>query len=132
MFSILSVLFIYVLCFLLQVCDTILAHAKERYAFTKHLVAATLLQKEMFAEHRRQFPHAALNTTVEAYPMLDKNQLKTELSLIYSNADFQACCGAVTLFQVLMENNLQDTFTETVALLRIIITTPMTTAESER
>ncbi|KAF3859042.1 hypothetical protein F7725_021441 [Dissostichus mawsoni] len=31
-----------------------------------------------------------------------------------------------------MENNLQSTFTETVRLLKILITTPMTTAESER
>jgi hypothetical protein len=31
-----------------------------------------------------------------------------------------------------MENNLQDTFSETVSLLKILITTPMTTAESER
>lgn len=36
------------------------------------------------------------------------------------------------LYQFFMENNLQSTFTETVSLLRILITTPMTTAESER
>ncbi|KAJ4947566.1 hypothetical protein JOQ06_009601 [Pogonophryne albipinna] len=36
------------------------------------------------------------------------------------------------LYQFFMENNLQSTFTETVSLLRILITTPLTTAESER
>lgn len=113
-------------------CDTILAHAKERFSFTKHLISATLLQRDMFALHRRQFPNAALNVTIEAYPMLNKNKLKTELSLIYDNSDFQACSGAVALYQFFMENNLQDTFSETVALLKILITTPMTTAESER
>ncbi|XP_049902360.1 uncharacterized protein LOC126391557 [Epinephelus moara] len=40
--------------------------------------------------------------------------------------------GALTLFQFFMENNLQATFTETVSLLKILITSPMTTAESER
>lgn len=121
--------FIYISC---QVCDTIMCHAKERFSFTKHLVSATLLQGDLFPQHHKTFPDSALDTTVEAYPSLDKARLKTELSLIYSNEEFQSCSGALALFQVLMENNLQDTFTETVSLLNILITTPMTTSESER
>ena len=91
-----------------------------------------LLQGDLFPQHSTMFPDSALQTTVEAYPMLDKARLKTELSLIYENDDFKGCSGALALFQVLMENNLQDTFTETVSLLKILITTPMSTAESER
>ncbi|KAI2647080.1 Zinc finger MYM-type protein 1 [Labeo rohita] len=109
-----------------------MCHAKEWFSFTKHLVSATLLQGDLFPQHHKMFPDSALDTTVEAYPSLDKARLKTELSLIYSNEEFQSCCGALALFQVLMENNLQDTFTETVSLLNILITTPMTTSESER
>lgn len=109
-----------------------MSHAKERFSFTKHLVSATLLQGDLFQQHSRKFPDSALQTTVEAYPSLDKARLKTELSLIYENEEFQSCRGALALYQVLMENNLQDTFTETVSLLNILITTPMTTSESER
>ena len=69
---------------------------------------------------------------MEAYPTLHKAKLKTELSLVYENEEFKSCSGALAFFQVFMENNLQDTFSETVSLLEIIITTPMTTAESER
>ncbi|XP_063744370.1 zinc finger MYM-type protein 1-like [Eleginops maclovinus] len=115
-----------------EVCDTILGHAKHRFAFTKHLISATLLQADRFQQYRSQFPEAALNTTMEAYPLLNKNKLKTELALIYSNDEFKSCSGAVALYQLFMGNNLQDTFSETVALLKILITTPMTTAESER
>ncbi len=79
-----------------------------------------------------KFPESALETTVEAYPMLNKAKLKTELSLIYENPEFRVGGGAVPLYQFFIENNLQSTFTETVILLKIIITTPMTTAESER
>ncbi|KAJ8375412.1 hypothetical protein SKAU_G00059920 [Synaphobranchus kaupii] len=79
-----------------------------------------------------EFPDSPLETTVEADPMLNKAKLKTELSLIYENDEFKACSGALTLFQFFMENNLQGTFTETASLLKILITTPMTTAESER
>lgn len=46
--------------------------------------------------------------------------------------EFSSCFGAVDLFQVFMENNLEEVFSETVTLLKIIITTPMTTAEAER
>ena len=113
-------------------CDTILSHAKERYSFTKHLISATLLQGDLFPQHSVKFPDSALETTVEAYPTLDKAKLKTELSLVYENEEFKACSGALALFQVFMENNLQDTFSETVSLLKILIATPMTTAESER
>ncbi|XP_073323342.1 zinc finger MYM-type protein 1-like [Pagrus major] len=116
-----------------EVCDTILGHAEHRFAFTKHLISATLLQADRFQQYHSQFPEAALNTTMEAYPLLNKNKLKTELALIYSNDEFKSCSGAVALYHLFMGNNLQDTFSETVALLKIIIiTTPMTTAESER
>ncbi|XP_030212392.1 zinc finger MYM-type protein 1 isoform X1 [Gadus morhua] len=116
----------------LEICDTIICHAKERFSFTKHLISATLLQGDLFPQHSRKFPDSALETTVDAYPMLDKARLKTELSLIYEHEDFKGCSGALALFQVLMGNNLQDTFSETVSLLKILITTPMSTAESER
>jgi hypothetical protein len=38
----------------------------------------------------------------------------------------------LALYQVLQRNNLHETLSETVALLNILITTPMTTAEAER
>ncbi len=64
--------------------------------------------------------------------MLNKAKFKTDLSLIYESPEFSVGSGAVPLYQFFIENNLQSTFTETVSLLKIIITTPMTTAESER
>ncbi|MEQ2161492.1 hypothetical protein GOODEAATRI_010164 [Goodea atripinnis] len=64
--------------------------------------------------------------------MLNKTKLKTELALIYSTDEFRRCRGTVALYRVFMGSNLQDTFSETVALLKILIITAMTTAESER
>lgn len=115
-----------------EVCDTILDHTKARFSFTGHLVSATLLQADMFERYCHSFPDEALNATVNAYPMLNKAKLKTELSLIYENPEFKGCCGALALYQVLMSYNLQETFSETVTLSSILITTPMTTAEAER
>ena len=71
-----------------EVCDTVLSHAKERFSFTKHLISATLLQGELFPQHTVKFPDSALEITAEAYPMLNKAKLKTELTLIFENDDF--------------------------------------------
>ncbi|XP_028433371.1 uncharacterized protein LOC114555277 [Perca flavescens] len=95
-----------------EVCDTILIHAKERFSFTQHLISTTLLHGELFPQHSVKLPDTALETTVEAYPMLNKAKLKTELSLIYENSECKACSGAVPLYQFFMENNLQSTFTD--------------------
>lgn len=64
--------------------------------------------------------------------MLTGSRLKTELGLIYSKDEFRSCSGAVDFLQFFMDNNLSELFSETVTLLKIIITTPMTTAEAER
>ena len=89
-----------------------MSHSKERFSFTKHLISATLLQADLFQQHSRKFPDSALETTLEAYPSLDKARLQTELSLIYENEEFRSCKGALALYQVLMENNLGEIFTE--------------------
>ena len=93
--------------------DTIMSHAMERFSFTEHIISTTLLQGDLFPQHRKKFPDTALEATVDAYPMLDKARLKTKLSLIYEHEDSQGCSVALALFQVLMENNLKDTFSET-------------------
>ncbi|KAI3353812.1 hypothetical protein L3Q82_005037 [Scortum barcoo] len=101
-----------------EICDTILVNAKEHFSFTD-LVSATLLQAEMFEQHRYTFHGEALDATVTAYPMLNKAKVKTELSLI---------CAVPGSSQIQPPGDLS----ETVALLNILITTPMTTAEAER
>ncbi|KAI4793097.1 hypothetical protein KUCAC02_032931 [Chaenocephalus aceratus] len=74
-------------------------------------------------------PRSSAETAVEASPLLDKAQLETGLSLVYDTGQFRACSGAVTLLQFFVDNNLQETFTETVSLLKVLVTTPMAAAE---
>ncbi|XP_067249008.1 zinc finger MYM-type protein 1-like isoform X2 [Chanodichthys erythropterus] len=115
-----------------EVCDTILRHTMERFSFTNHLVSATLLQGDKFEQFKITFPEDALSRTLKAYPVLNGSKLKTELSLIYCKEDFRGCYGAVDLLQLFMENNLEVVFSETVTLLKILITTPTTTTEAKR
>jgi hypothetical protein len=52
--------------------------------------------------------------------------------VLYERPDFRNVDAAIHLLQLMYCNNLQDTFSETTTLLRIIVTVPMTTAEAER
>lgn len=115
-----------------EVCDTIIVTAKDRFEFTAHLSAAILFDSSNFETFSNTFPKELVRKTAEAYPVFNEQRLNTELSLIYENPDFRSCSGAGTLFEFVIRNNLQDVFAESVKLLRILITTPMTTAESER
>ncbi|KAK0141015.1 Zinc finger MYM-type protein 1 [Merluccius polli] len=87
-------------------------HTKERFAFTDHLISATLLQANRFGEYHNSFPEVALISTLKAYPMLNGSKLKTELSLIYGKEEFKSCCGAVDLFQLFVDNNLSESTAE--------------------
>ena len=115
-----------------EVCDTVIANARDRFAFTGHLAAAVLLDSQRFPDYAVNFPSEALLKAIDAYPMLHKARLQTELGLIYENPDFRPCSSAMALFQLFCKNSLTDVFSETLKLIRIVITTPMTTAESER
>ncbi len=99
----------------------------ERFSFTDHLVSATLMQADKFEQYTVAFPEEALSRTLKAYPVLNGSKLKTELSLIYCKEEFRTCLGAVDLLHLFMENNLEEVFSETVTLLKILIT-----AEAER
>lgn len=116
----------------LEVCDVIINNAKERFAYTNHLVAATLLSSEHFEKYNNKFPENELDLTCTAYNFFDKNRLRTELSVLYSNIECRTLKGAVPLLKFIISNNLEDTLTETKKLIQILVTTPMTTAEAER
>ena len=76
---------------------------------------------------------AQLESTVMHYPMLDKQKLLGELAVLYSRQDLVTFKNLSEFLQLLGSLNLTTTtFCEITKLLNIIITTPMTTAESER
>lgn len=116
----------------IEVCDVIICQAVDRFNFTGHLIASNLFLPEKFNEYSRNFPDDYLRQTVVAYPYFDTNKLRTELSLIYNRSEFHKMSGALALFSFLYANNLDSTFEETIKLLKIIITVPVSSAEAER
>ena len=64
--------------------------------------------------------------------MLDKCKLESELSVLYVRDDLSCFKGLNEFLQLIDSLNLLTTFCEVSKLLKILITIPMTTAESER
>lgn len=116
-----------------EVCDIIICEIKERFSFIGHLTAASLFLASKFQEYSKQFPEENFHATSVAYPVLDSNRLRTELSVLYSSECLScSVTGALPLLLFICENDLKETFSECVKLLKIIITIPMTTTETER
>jgi len=115
-----------------EVCDSILLQCQERFKFTGHLEASRLLECSNFNLFTKQFPLAVLNNVTSLYPCLDKLKLKSELEVLYIRPDLGSFKGLIGLLQSFETLNLSATFCELTKLLKILITTPMTTAESER
>lgn len=116
----------------LEVCDIIINCAKDRFDYKNHLLAASLLYSDQFANYINCFPDEKLKATCDSYPNFDKERLKTELSVIYSRPDCRDLQGAIPFLKLLIQNNLTNSFQETKKLLEILITIPMSTAEAER
>lgn len=116
----------------LEICDAVLSQIRTRFNFSGHLVASNLFVSEKFSVYKHQFPQAHLNDTCTQFSFLDKNRLKSELQVLYQREELSTTSGAVPLSILLNEEGLNSTFQETLKLLSILITIPMSTSEAER
>lgn len=87
--------------------------------------------KEVIPVHEKEFPQNELEQTVKCWNFSNKEKLSTELGVLYGRKKFHQVSGAVQLLQVLLSNNLEETFSESVTPLRLLVTIPMTTSEHE-
>ncbi|KAM3838094.1 inactive pancreatic lipase-related protein 1-like [Diretmus argenteus] len=113
-------------------CDIMIKQSKARFEKARHLESFELIDPELFPTFKTSFPQKQLDIASESFPMICKEKLKSELMVMYSSAEFAALKSAMSLLRMLTENNLQSTFSETLKLTQINITTPVTSAESER
>ena len=117
-----------------KVCELTIAECKKRFDFCAHLSAAQLVSSARFADFNR-FPenYRYLDETVESYPFLKKEKLRSELKVLYERPDLQKSSGTMGIFNFIVRiSGLEKCFSETCTLLQIILTIPMSTAEAER
>ena len=91
-----------------------------------------LIDPELFPLFKNTFPQKQLDIACEHYPMLCREKLKGELMVMYSSVEFADLTSTMSLLRMLTENNLQSTFSETLNVTQIAITTPILSAASER
>ena len=117
-----------------EICDVIMQQCKERFSFTDHLEASHLLYKDNFPKYIKDFPDRFLKKAAKAYPCLEEEALKSELTVLYTRTDILLSkkYSLINLLQTLIDTNLETSFPNTVKLLKILITTPMTSSEAER
>lgn len=115
-----------------EVCDVIINVAEDRFRYTDQLNAANLLISEKFEWYDLSFPQEYFTETMKSYPFLEKQRLKTELTVLYSSEEYRNFPSCAVLLNFLVSNNLQDVFKEVIKLLKILVTMPMTTVEAER
>jgi len=115
-----------------EVCDCICVDITDRYSSTKHLVAAKLFNKKNFTSFKNELPIEEILLTTEAYPMIAKEKIETELKVVYCRSDMHEYCKLIELLKFILENNLDDVLSEITKLIKILLTIPMTTSEPER
>ena len=96
------------------------------------LVTFALLNPRNFPAYKIHFPSGLLRSVPRYYPMIDIARLESELTCLYSNTSFSEIKTTSELSKFLVENSLSINFATVTSFLNIILTTPISSAESER
>ncbi|XP_069696985.1 zinc finger MYM-type protein 1-like isoform X1 [Periplaneta americana] len=115
-----------------EVCDMITNHINDRFKFSDHLCTSRLFFVDKFSQYCNTFPESDFYTTLKLYPKLNGAKLRMELEVLYSREDLRSASGAAPLLQFFYDNNMWKTFSECMLVLKIIVTIPMITMETER
>lgn len=97
-----------------------------------HLMAEALFDNSRFAEFNIAFPVATFQHALDAYPFLNRNDLREELEMFYSREEFRDLKTISDILNCIESTNLTQFFPETCKLLEILLTIPMTTVDPER
>lgn len=114
-----------------EVCDLMLTSIDDRFSCNDHVTIGSLFEPKLFTKYQLLFPDKEVQIAAKMF-CINEIQLKHELKVIYNRPDFCNASGALTLLRCFYDNNLTSVFPESVKLLKIICTMPMTTAECER
>lgn len=114
-----------------EVCDLIIMEVRQRFSFTGHLSAATLLNKDRFASYRNEFPRKLLTEVAKTFE-LEEARMKTELEVVYASEEFAALRNALEFAQVIGDSNLGSTLREVNKLCTILAASPISSSEAER
>jgi hypothetical protein len=112
-----------------EACDIIVTQMKHRFEEANHALPFTLIEPQLFMVHKERFRSELMSSVVKYYPMLSKDKLESELSVVYRNDTFANAKSVFALWNLVKENNLENILSE---VYKLALTTPVSTEESER
>lgn len=118
-----------------EICDTIVFQIQDRFEFKNHLSGAALFVTEKYDDFKKKLPESDIEKFCAAFPMVDKKSLITELSVFYGRPEFREnnIVRCLKTLKFLIPHGLDAVvFKEVSKVLKILITVPMTSAETER
>jgi hypothetical protein len=87
-----------------------------------HTVPFALTEPQFFMAHKERFPSELVGSVVKCYPMLSKDKLESELSVVYRNDTFANVKSVFALWNLVEENNLENTLSEVHKLVETALT----------
>ena len=118
----------------IEVCDILREQLTHRLESNCFLSSFTVVDPKYFTKYAISFPEDHVNTIVEKYSFIPKDNLSTELMALYRNKQFSVenTPTVIKLYKFLDTANLHSTFSATSQLINIVLTTPVSSAEPER
>ena len=115
-----------------EACDTITEEVKENFGSSDKFCSFSIVNLAKYELYGNSFPDKYVKEIASNYTMLNKDKLKSELSVLYANDNFSRISNISELLKFINENGLDETFSEVSKLLEIVLVIPMSTADSER
>jgi hypothetical protein len=104
-----------------EVCGAIVTQMKHRFEEESHTLPFALIEPQLFMAHKERFPSELVGNVVKYYPMLSKDKLESELSVVYRNDTFADVKSVFVLWNLVKEHNLENTLSEVHKLVEIAL-----------
>ena len=116
----------------MKACNTITEEVKENFGSLNIFRSFFIVNPAELELYRNSFPDNYVKEIASNYTMLNKDKLKCELSVLFANDNFSGISNISKLIKFINENGLDEIFSEVSKLLKIVLVTPILTADSER
>jgi hypothetical protein len=107
-----------------EACDITVTKMKHHFEEASHTLPFALIEPQIFMAHKERFPSELVGSVVKYYPMLSKDKLESELSVVYRNDTFTNVKSVSVLWYLVKENNLENTLSEVHKLVEIVLAMP--------
>lgn len=115
-----------------EACDNILVHIKDRFSSFELIHALSIVDPSRLRLKEACNKAEAVNIICRYYPFFKREQVLSELEVLYSNKAFESLSTVLELRQFLQQSDLADCLPALSDIVQLILTIPVTSAESER